>query len=85
MYFTYILKSIPTGKFYIGSTSNLEKRLERHNKGGSLWTKRYKPWIIVFSQKFNTRSEAIIREKEIKNYKGGNEFKELINLAEIPK
>ncbi len=39
MYFTYILQSEKDGRYYIGSTNNLENRLKRHNKGYSRYTK----------------------------------------------
>ncbi|MEI6479299.1 MAG: GIY-YIG nuclease family protein [bacterium] len=34
MWFVYILKSLKDGRYYIGSTSDIEKRVERHNHGG---------------------------------------------------
>lgn len=60
---------------YIGQTENLERRLQRHN--GSLasnsnsYTKINKgPWQIVYTEKFNTRKEAINREKYLKSHIG---------------
>jgi len=78
MFYVYILKSISSEKYYIGYTSNLDKRIERHNKGGSVWSKIYRPWRLVYSEEYNNRSEAIKREKEIKNFKGNVQFKSLI-------
>lgn len=77
MYFVYILKGL-NNKYYIGSTSDLNKRIARHNRGGSVWTKRYKPWVLVRKEEFESKNKAIEREKQIKSYKGGNEFKKLI-------
>ncbi|MBI5079374.1 GIY-YIG nuclease family protein [Candidatus Wolfebacteria bacterium] len=78
MFYTYILKSLKNGKFYIGYTGNLLKRLERHNAGYANYTKNRGPFKMVYSETFATRIEAIKREKQIKNYKGGDEFKKLI-------
>ncbi|MBI1863755.1 GIY-YIG nuclease family protein [Candidatus Woesebacteria bacterium] len=50
MYYVYILRSLTTGKHYIGSTCNLEKRLLRHNKGGSKYTRNKGPYEIVYSE-----------------------------------
>jgi len=38
VYFTYILYSESLGKYYKGSTSNVEKRLKRHNSGSEKYT-----------------------------------------------
>src|SRR3989344_1444957 len=81
MYTTYILENY-RGKHYIGSTDNLEKRLEYHNSGKSEWTKKHRPWKVVYTEEFSTRSEAAKREREIKIYKGGNSFKKLISAAD---
>ncbi len=61
-YFVYILQN-PQDKFYIGQTSNLRERIRRHNANLSGYTKGKGPWELVHSEFFNTRSEAIIREK----------------------
>lgn len=78
MYYVYILKN-EEGRYYIGSTSNIEKRLKKHNAGGSKWTSRYRPWNLTYSENFELKTNAIRREKQIKSYKGGNEFKKMIN------
>jgi putative endonuclease len=78
MFFVYILQSIKDGSYYIGQTSNLEERMDRHNRGGSKFTKARKPYILVYHAIFETRSEAVRREAEIKGYKGGKSFKELL-------
>ena len=78
MYYVYILRSKNTNRYYIGSTQNLDLRLKRHNAGGSVWTKRYKPWEIAYKEEFNTKKDMLNREKEIKNYKGGIQFKLLV-------
>lgn len=72
MFYSYILKSLKDGKHYYGSCENLEKRLNRHNSGQVRSTKGRIPFVIVFSEKFETRSEAFKREyfyKSIDGYK----------------
>jgi putative endonuclease len=70
MHYIYILHSPSADRFYIGSTSNLEGRLTAHNhpknKG---WTKRFQPWKMVYSEVFETKEEAMIREQKLKSYK----------------
>ncbi|MBS1516667.1 MAG: GIY-YIG nuclease family protein [Bacteroidetes bacterium] len=67
MYYTYILQSKKTGKFYIGQTNNLAGRLIKHNSGKVFSTKNRGPWELIFYKEFNTRSEAMVYEKELKN------------------
>ena len=69
MFFTYILESSTTGKFYIGSTNNLEKRIIQHNKGYNKSTKGGIPWRLIHYFSFNTRSEAIKLEMKLKKMK----------------
>jgi putative endonuclease len=78
MFYVYVIKC-KEGKFYIGSTEDIEKRLFQHNnKLFKAWTNRYADWKVVYSESFNDRKSAILREKEIKKMKGGNSFRSLI-------
>ena len=83
MYYAYILESINTGKHYIGHTQDFAIRLEKHNTGMVKSTKPYRPWIIIRLEEFGTKTEACRREYEIKSYKGGYKFKELIRRDRI--
>jgi len=78
MYYVYVIKS-ECGRFYIGSTDNIEKRVEQHNsKQFKAWTNRYDNWTLVYKEVFNSRTETIKREKRIKKMKGGKQFKKLV-------
>jgi putative endonuclease len=66
----YILKSSVTDKYYIGQTSDIDKRLLYHNSGYSKSTKAVIPWKLVYSENFDTRQQAMNREAELKKYKG---------------
>ena len=68
-YIAYVLYSQKFDKFYIGSTSDIEKRLERHNSSKTGWTKTYRPWIIMHTETFVSRSEAMQKEKYLKSLK----------------
>lgn len=71
MYFVYIIKSecIPN-KFYVGSTQNVRARLIKHNGGGSVFTKDYKPWKLVWYACFQEKAQALKFEKYLKTYSG---------------
>ena len=80
MYWVYILYSTKIDKYYIGSTSNLNNRLEFHNSEyNKIWSKRGKPWEMVFSHKFATSTEAIKTEKFIKRQKSRTFISKLID------
>ncbi|HNZ86331.1 MAG TPA: GIY-YIG nuclease family protein [bacterium] len=79
MYTVYILQSLKTKKYYIGHTKDINDRLRRHNTGLSKYTKKFIPWKLIYSEEYQTKSEAYKREMEIKKYKGGIKFKKLIN------
>ncbi len=78
MVFVYILQSLLDGKYYVGITKDLNKRLEKHNRGTVESTKKRKPFKMVYSESFQNYTYARSREKEIKSYKGGNEFRKLL-------
>ena len=75
MYYVYILISMLNDQIYIGSTNDLKKRIEEHNDGKSISTKRYKPWILHYYEAYRTEHLARMRERNLKYH--GNAIKEL--------
>ncbi len=66
MYWVYILLC-SDGSFYTGSTNDVEKRLKTHFAGkGAKYTKSHKPVKLVYQESFDTKSEALKREVNIK-------------------
>jgi putative endonuclease len=78
MFFTYILASELNGSFYIGSCKDPKVRIDLHNQGLVLSTRRYRPWKLVYAEKYSTLQEARKREKQIKNWKKRDAIKNLI-------
>ena len=75
----YILFSPSHDKIYIGYTSDLEKRLLSHNHlAAKGYTVRYRPWVLIHTEGFNTKGEAMKREKELKSGRGRKFIWELI-------
>ena len=68
-FMVYVLYSTKHDRYYVGQTSDLKLRLGRHNDGRVRSTKPYVPWKVVYSESFKTRSEAMRRERELKNKK----------------
>ena len=77
-HFVYILQSLKDFRYYIGETADVESRLSFHNTGLQRSTRSRIPFKIVYTENYPDRSTALKREKEIKSWKGGNKFKELL-------
>jgi len=69
MFFVYILFSLKISRLYIGQTNNVSRRFNRHNQGRCLSTKSFRPWLLIYSEVCDTRSEAIQKEKYLKSLK----------------
>ncbi|EKD56396.1 MAG: hypothetical protein ACD_58C00204G0001 [uncultured bacterium] len=66
--YLYILQS-NDGKYYVGSTNDVNRRLKQHQSGHTHSTKRMKDLKLVFSQEFLTLKNARQIEKKIKSWK----------------
>ena len=78
-HYVYILQSLKDKRYYIGETIDVAARLLFHNSGKQRSTRHRVPFIIVITEEFESRQAALIREKQIKGWKGGNNFKKLIS------
>ena len=78
-FYTYLLQSQFDKSFYIGQTKNLEQRLILHNKGHTKSTMAKRPWKIVYFEVFDTRSEAIQRERFLKKQRNKAFYQRLID------
>jgi len=76
-YIVYIICN-QHGKKYIGHSSNFNLRLQYHNNNKSFYTKNKGPWKLIYKEIFQTRSEAMKREKFLKKQKGGDTLKNII-------
>ncbi len=78
-YIVYILKSEVDGSFYVGYTSDIQRRVEQHNSGRSSYTSRKIPWKLVYTEVFEHKSDALKREKFLKAQKSTEFYKKLIS------
>jgi putative endonuclease len=67
VYFVYILYSPSTNSFYKGQTSDLDERLQRHNGKFEKATSYGAPWTLIWRVGKDTRGEALVLEKKLKN------------------
>ena len=77
-YYVYILQSQKDGTYYIGSTHDIESRLDRHNQGRSQYTKTNRPWKLIYQESYPDRSSAAKRETEIKRRKKRSYVEQLV-------
>lgn len=77
MIFVYAIKSLTTNYIYVGMTNNLQRRLHEHNNGENRSTKAYKPFILVYSEVFENREYARVKEKYLKSGIGKEFLKKL--------
>ncbi len=63
----YIIYSPGFDRFYIGQTKDVFSRIDRHNAGTESATKPYLPWELILTIEKESRSEAVILERKLKN------------------
>lgn len=81
--FMYILKC-SNGHYYVGSTDDLEKRLEQHNSGeGASYTKKHRPVKLVYFEEYQRIDDAFYREQQIKGWTRAKKEALIKNNAEL--
>lgn len=72
MFTVYAIYNSTVKKFYIGQTENITERLNAHNEhrlGG--YTARFEGgWELIYNESVATRTQALLREKQLKSYRG---------------
>jgi len=78
MYTVYILFSKSLGRYYVGFTNDLDRRLSEHNRKKGKYTDMGIPWEVVYTEKYTTKLEAMERESFIKLKKSREYIEQLI-------
>ncbi len=69
-YFVYIMSSQKNGTLYIGITNNIARRTSEHkHRIHEGFTKKYKVYMLVYFEVFDSIGAAIQREKQLKKWK----------------
>ncbi|HSW37670.1 MAG TPA: GIY-YIG nuclease family protein [Candidatus Saccharimonadales bacterium] len=79
----YILRFKESGKFYVGSTTDLERRLNQHKQGHTRSTKRLGEFKLVFWQATQDLKSARSAEKQIKSWKRRDFIERIIQDGRI--
>ena len=81
MYFVYTLKSLRNNKRYTGYTGKeLFERLKEHNNGCNKWTRENGPFQLVYFEEYQSKTEAIKREKFLKSGQGRKLLDNIIKI-----
>jgi putative endonuclease len=80
MYYVYLLLSQKDGRFYIGQTQDVQKRLQYHNSGRSKYTRNRGPWRLLAYKTFESRSDAMKEEYRLKRLKNKKRILNEFNL-----
>ena len=83
MAYIYILQSETTGRFYVGSTNDLDRRLSEHARNHTPSTRQRGPWKLVYREEFATLAQARQRESEIKRWNSARLIREMIAHSSV--
>ena len=78
MFSVYILFSTKLNRYYVGYTNNMQRRISEHNRKKGKYTDAGIPWVVVYSEQFQTRRAAMGREAFIKSKKSVDFIESLI-------
>ncbi len=68
--YIYIMSNIERTTLYIGVTNNISRRVWEHKEGnGSEFTSKYKLSILLYAEEYDSITDAIAREKQLKNWR----------------
>jgi putative endonuclease len=70
MYYVYVLRSLKDKRLYTGSTGDLKRRVQRHNRGHEPGTKNMAPFEVVYYEACQSKYDALRREKYLKSTYG---------------
>jgi putative endonuclease len=78
MYIVYIIYSEKINRYYTGSTNDIKRRLDEHNRKKGKYTDTGIPWRLVYTEEFFKSDEASAREKAIKGKKSRKYIENLV-------
>ncbi|MCX6206019.1 MAG: GIY-YIG nuclease family protein [Bacteroidetes bacterium] len=80
-FFVYILHPSKNDKYYIGSCEDITIRLTQHNSGRNKSTHSGMPWVLMHTEQFETRANAVTREMQIKKMKSKKYIEKLVSTT----
>jgi putative endonuclease len=81
MYHVYVLRSLKDGRLYTGVSGDLHRRLKEHQAGKTKSLRSRRPLVLVYSEAFGSKNEALARERFFKTAEGGALKQQLVAEA----
>lgn len=85
MYYVYVIKSLSSAYWYTGVTNDLRKRFSQHQKAPTGWTKRHRPYELIYYEACRNMDDTRAREKYLKTGTGKrylkNRLKRFLSLT----
>lgn len=84
MFTVYAVYNSKHNKIYIGQTIDIIERIKLHNDHSFKlsYTSRFDgEWKLIYSEEIVSRNQALIREKQLKSYRGREFIKKQISLV----
>jgi putative endonuclease len=70
MFYVYVIESESSGSWYIGFTTDIEMRVEKHNQNGNTSTSNRGSWKLIYYEAYLEKDDATGREKFLKSGSG---------------
>ena len=81
-FYVYVILTV-NNKLYCGYTDDVERRYKLHKEGkGAKFTRSNKPFMLVYTAKFNSKIEAQQEERRIKKLSRKQKEK-LVNMPTV--
>ncbi|HEY4514608.1 MAG TPA: GIY-YIG nuclease family protein [Candidatus Paceibacterota bacterium] len=81
MFYTYVLMSLKSGRWYTGSTNDLRRRLKEHNSNESKYTRKRGPYKLIYYEACENRLDAEARELYLKTTMGKRYLKNRLKCS----
>ena len=81
MYHFYIIYSQHLDKYYLGHTSDINERVKKHNTHHKGFTGKVDDWKVVYTEVYETKSDALHRELQVKKWKNRERIESLIRSS----
>jgi len=80
-WYVYVLRSLKDRMFYIGSTNDLKRRLQQHQRGENTSTAKRLPVELIYFEGHQSKDDALRREKYFKTTKGKVTLRQMLRDA----
>ncbi len=79
-WYVYVLRSQKDHMFYIGSTNDLKRRFQQHQRGENISTAKRLPFDLMYFEGHQAKEDALRREKYFKTTKGKVTLRQMLRV-----